>query len=244
MKRLKVYLIVWVLVNISLYAQQSGDTIKIGINITPSDSDDLPQLNSARMAVEEINAAGGVLGKTLYLDVYYNTSRKLEEAKDVMEYYRKKSIKNLIITRGSGYFLEVVKHNTQNVCNLVASSATSVSISHLNDNNSVWRTIPSDIYQGKITASVFKAEKKLNVAILSLDNAFGKGLVTTFTTELKKLGGKVLTTIMYPELPEYTQYSFSGKLDSIFVNKPDAIYMISYEDDGVKIINEMQKKGC
>lgn len=241
--RIPLFVILFCGVAGSLFAQGQRDTLRIGINITPSDSDDLPQLNSARMAVDEINGAGGVLGKTLFLDVYYNSTRKLEEAKDVMDYFRKKGIENLIITRGSGYFLEVVQHNTGSAYNLVASSATSVEISALNDNNSVWRTIPSDRYQGKIAASVFKEEKKRNIAILALDNTFGRGLVKTFINEVKKHGGKILTIVTYPELPDYAQYSFAGKIDSLFAQKPDAIYLVTYEEDGVKIIQEAQKKG-
>lgn len=44
---------------------KAAETIKIGMSIVTNDPTGNTQLQGARMAIEEINAAGGVLGKKM-----------------------------------------------------------------------------------------------------------------------------------------------------------------------------------
>lgn len=219
----------------SLFAQ----TIKIGISIVTSDPTGLTQLRGARMAVEEINAAGTVLGKKLELVPVYNEKRDYSKAKALISQLISDSVKCVITSGGSGMTLKAADVAIENGILLMTGSSSSPKISALNDNDLVWRTIPSDVFQGRIAAHIMDSLAYKTAAVIHLDNAYGNELQKAFTESFQKKGGKVLVSVKYADLQDYKNTEFKGLVELLVKQKPQVIYIVSYGEDGSKIANAL-----
>ena len=129
---------------------------------------------------------------------------------------------------------------------VVSHSATSPQISHLQDNNLVWRTAPSDAFQGRIGADfVFNRFNKKTVGILFSTNAYATDLSGIFRNAFEEMAGNnsILSFVAYPEILNYDAYDFTPHLDELFAGKPDAIYFTSFTSDAIKMTNDIFEGG-
>ncbi len=218
-------------------------TIKIGVNIVASDPDDLPQLRSAEMAIEEINAAGGIMDRKLELITSYSETRDYTKVHPAIQTLINRGATSVLVTGGSDIALKAAELTVPKDVVLIASSASSPHVTNILDKGLVWRTIPSDVYQGKLMASLIDTTKYRTVGIIYLNNAYGLELSRTFREAFEKRNGKVITQVRFPDRTSYKDFEFKPMLDSLYKYKPDVIYLISYVEDGIAIINQSKKYG-
>jgi branched-chain amino acid transport system substrate-binding protein len=194
--------------------------------------------NAVDLAVNEINSNGGVLGKDLEVLVADDGSgakKALEGAKELVG----KGVTSIIGPSVSSATIPVANDVTipANVL-LMSYFATSPAVTAIKDNNLVWRTIPSDAFQGVIAArTAFNEYKARKVGVLYVDSAYGKGISQVFKDEFEKLGGTVPNFISYPEKSdsEIESFDYASKVKELFADKPDLIYLVTYFKDGAKI---------
>ncbi|HRD33771.1 MAG TPA: ABC transporter substrate-binding protein [Rhodocyclaceae bacterium] len=74
---------------------------------------------------------------------------------------------------------------------LITPSGTSPQITTINDKDLVFRTVPSDDYQGRALARTLKARGTSKVAVAFLNNDYGKGLAEAFKAEFESNGGTI-----------------------------------------------------
>jgi ABC-type branched-subunit amino acid transport system substrate-binding protein len=111
---------------------------------------------------------------------------------------------------------------------LVSGSATSAAVTTLGDDDLVWRTVPSDNLQGELAAATAAgALKAKTAAILFRDDAYGKGLASTFATAFEAKGGHVLASKGYDVSGSVNAYAFP-ELDAVFKDKPDVVYVVTF----------------
>ncbi len=220
-----------------------GESIKIGYSIIASDPAGQPALKGARMAVDEINTAGGILGRPLELLVSYNATKNYAKVPGIINGLIDKGASCIITSGGSAMTMKATEITIPKGVLIMTASSSSPKISILADNDLVWRTIPADVFQGKLAARWFDSLKHKRVSVIHVDNAYGNGLATVFQREFKKLKGKILSVENYPEWAEYKNADFTPLLKKLYKDKPDAIYMITYGEDGAQIVNQSVKKG-
>ena len=196
------------------------------------------------LAAEEINAAGGVNGRDIQI-IARNDGGSASIGVDAAKQLYNEGIKIILGPDWSSITLAVAREVTiPNQMLLMSFSSTNPSISNLDDNDLVWRTCPSDVFQGRIGADYCKTYlKKNSAAILALNNSYSLELAKAFQDNFIKLGGTITHFGTYPELTgeEITKYDYSKHLDSVFVNKPEVFYLASYPTDGAKITNDIAK---
>lgn len=219
--------------------KNNSETIKIGISIVTTDPSGMTQLRGARMAVEEINAAGTVLGKKLELVPVFNEKRDYSKAKVLISNLISGGAKCIITSGGSGMTLKAADVTIENNVLLMTGSSSSPKITELEDNDLVWRTVPSDVFQGRIAAGLVDGMKYKTAAVIHLDNAYGNELQKAFTESFQKRGGKVLVSVKYADLQDYKSTEFKGLVELLIKQKPEAIYIVSYGEDGSKIANAL-----
>lgn len=120
----------------------------------------------------------------------------------------------------------------------ISPSSTSPRITSIIDNGLLWRTAPSDVYQGKIAADyAYDTLGKTTASIIYVDTAYGQGLAGSFKSEFEALGGAVLNSVAYPEMTsgELALYDFSANASTLFSGNPELIYLVTYYLDGAKI---------
>lgn len=228
----------------SFMTQEPGtdnmDNIKIGLLVPLTGSLQAKgpgRRQAVQMALDEINASGKVLNRQLELvvaDDGTSSDKALSEAQKLLD----QEVVSLIGPTTSGSFLKVAQSLTilKDIVS-IAPSATSPEITDIADNNLLWRTPPSDAFQGKVAAqNIFKEQKKTNAAVLYVNNSYGKGLANAFKEEFTKLGGTISSFIDYPDLSDndVEAFDFKFKADELLKEKPDVIFMVTYLKDGAK----------
>ncbi|MCU0427147.1 MAG: ABC transporter substrate-binding protein [Candidatus Kapabacteria bacterium] len=218
-------------------SQPSAETIKIGISIVTSDPTGSTQLQGAKMAIEEINAAGGVLGKKLELLPVYNENRNYPKAQALVKTMIDEGAKYIITSGGSGMTMKAAEITIPANVMLITGSSSSPKISELNDNDLVWRTVPSDAFQGRIAAVFMDSLKIRSAGIIHLDNPYGNELGRTFREVFERRRGKVLATSKIPDATNYQNLDFKQLVDAVFSQKPQLIYIIGSGEESAKVIN-------
>jgi ABC-type branched-subunit amino acid transport system substrate-binding protein len=216
---------------------KAGETIKIGMSIVTSDPTGTTQLQGARMAVEEINAAGGVLGKKLELIAVQNETRNYPKAQAFINSLISEGAKFIITSGGSGMTMKAAEVTIPNKVLLITGSSSSPKISDLEDNDLVWRTVPSDAFQGRIAAVYMDSLKVRTAGLIYIDDPYGNELAKTFRETFEKRRGKILASAKIPDMTNFQNADFKPIVDQVFSQKPQLIYIVSRGEEGAKIIN-------
>lgn len=202
-----------------------GEALKIGalLSFTGALSDyGQPIFNGAEMAVDEINAAGGVNGQPVELirgDDGTNPDTGVTEATRMVEV---EGVSAIIGALSSGVSLQVAENVTgPNGVVQISPASTSPGISDADDDDFLFRTTISDAAQGLLMANLLDEEGLDNVCTLYINNAYGQGLTesldenfdgtivaqvphedgqSSYASELGQCGdATVLAALSYPE---------------------------------------------
>ncbi len=190
----------------------------------------------SQLAVEEIRAKGLVLGKEIEL-VVGDDGGDAETAVTVCQDLINQGCVAIVGPTSSSRAIAVAEE----VCipqliPLITPSGTSPSITGLIDNNMVWRTAPSDAFQGEAAANyAYNVLNKTTAAILYLEGAYGEGLAEMFENSFVNLGGTVLTKVEFEDLESYKSYDFTNKVNLLFSNNPEIVYLITFVSSGIKV---------
>ena len=219
-----------------------AETIKIGalMTLTGALGPYGPSIaNGAQMAVDYINAAGGVLGKQLEL-IIRDTATSPDVGRDAAsKLVELDKVPAIVGALSSGVALAASSVTIPAEVVLISPASTAPSIPALDDNDYVFRTVVSDEVQGVVMGRLAIMLNYSKVSVVYVNNDYGKGLADTFSNTFEALGGKVLTTVPYEE----NKPSYRGEVTALMVGDPDAIVMISYPVDGNKVIVEAVEAG-
>jgi len=219
-----------------------ADTIKIGalVPLTGAIAPYGPPIfDGAKLAVDQINAAGGVLGKRLELvvrdtasspDVGRDAARKLIELDQVSA---------IIGAFSSGVTLAVSSVTIPDEVVLISPVSVSAAISALNDNDYVFRTIVSNEVQGKVLARLALLFNYGTVSVIYVNNAYGKDLADGFKKAYTRYGGTVSAFLPYDQ----NKPSYRSEIEKAIAGTPEALLLISYALDGKKQIVEAIEAG-
>src|SRR6185312_12924999 len=82
---------------------------------------------------------------------------------------------------------------------MISPSATSPAVTTLNDKDLVFRTAPSDAYQGEVLARLLIKKNIKDVAITYVNNDYGKGFADSLAAAFTAAGGKVAANVSHEE---------------------------------------------
>lgn len=226
------------------------DTIKIG-TIVPL-SGDLSSfgdemLKSLILATEDINKAGGILGKEAEI-IHCDDGTTPQGAKNCFDKLVSQGIMFIVGTATSPALINGVCGGAENKsCPavtskrvlLVSPSATSPLISELNDGGYIWRTVPSDALQGKVLADHVHNSGIKKVSVIYRDDPYGAKLAEAFKKDFESRGGEILGYVGYST--EEKKEGFSGEINKLYERgDPEGIVIISFAEDGVNILKGLE----
>ena len=123
---------------------------------------------------------------------------------------------------------------------LISPSATSPALTDLNDNDLVYRTAPSDAYQGVMMANMLKAKGINEVAITYVNNDYGKGFAEALEAAYTKVGG----TVAANEAHEDGKADYRAELGSLASSGAETLVVLAYADgSGQTIIRQAMESG-
>lgn len=189
---------------------------------------------SAKLAVKDINNAGGVNGQMVQLivrDDQFDVATAQVQAQQLVDL----GVVALLGPAASFITVPVAENVTIPAgLALLSPSATSASITDLADNNTVFRTVVSDAFQGLVLAQVIEGEGIDSIAIIQVDDVYGNGLTDTL---IGAFSGEVLARVKYPGGKEN---NFGLEVNALFSNGiPDAVVMVTFNVDGANITRDI-----
>lgn len=189
------------------------------------------------LAMDEINAAGGIQGKKI--DIFFDDDESNEQ-KAVQKATNMISTSHVPLIIGgvtSNIALAVIPVCQQKQVVLLSPSASSPKLSGISQY--FFRNYPSDSLEGRVMADY--TVRKMNVkkvAILFLDKEYGQGLTNVFKQEFTSLGGIVSYEQGYRE----GATDFSAYVKEIKFAAPDAVYLPGYYTEVAYILRELKKQ--
>jgi len=191
------------------------------------------------MAVEEINAAGGVLGKQLRLITEDTQSKQGESATGVRKLISQDKVVAVLGEVASGRSLEGASVCQPGKIPMISPSSTNPKVTQAGDY--IFRVCFEDTFQGKVLAKFAKSSLKLNkVAILSdATAAYSQGLAASFIENFTPLGG----TIGIQQKYNGGDKDFRAQLTAIKSDNPDGILVPGYYTDVGLIVAQARQLG-
>lgn len=195
----------------------------------------------AQLAAKEINAAGGVLGQPLEIKI--GDAQTLPQAGvDVAnKLVNVDGVTAFVGALGSGVTIAVNQSvGKDNKIPQISPASTSPEITTLDDGDYLFRTTPSDAFQGVAMAQVATDRGGEDYAVIYVNNDYGKGLADAFKEAYEKAGGKVTAMTAYEE----KQSSYRSDLKKIYgKGETQNLMMVAYVSDGETILRQSLEGG-
>jgi branched-chain amino acid transport system substrate-binding protein/neutral amino acid transport system substrate-binding protein len=198
-----------------------------------------PMENAAKLAIDEVNANGGLLGSEVSLINEDSQTAEIAGVDGANKLVKVNKVPALIGAAGSGVSLAIIDITTGNNVVQISPSNTGTDFTTYADNDFYFRTCPSDALQGKAMAILAVNENYTNASTLVLKNAYGVGFEEIFVEEFEKLGGQIIDRVKYD--PQAT--TFDSEIAKANANNPDVIVLISYPETGSLILKAAYQKG-
>ncbi|MBI2381683.1 MAG: ABC transporter substrate-binding protein [Gammaproteobacteria bacterium] len=212
---------------IGLLFPQSGPSATFGVD----------HEYAALLAIREINAAGGVNGQRLELIVKDSRRGLPDNAATVVAAVDALADEGVVAVIGPSTSGEVLLMKDRLVARnlpLISPAATSPALSSLADNGTIWRTPPSDAFQGGFLAGQIQKSGVKTLAVIYRDDTYGRGLAGTLVERYQALGGRVLNQIAYP--PSQSS-GFEAPVSALLASGvPEGIVIVGFNFDSANIL--------
>lgn len=224
----------------------NSDVIKIGVNYELSGNVATygqSSLDGIRLAVKQINAAGGINGKKIELVEYDNKSDSAEATTLASKLMTSDKVLAVLGPATSGSFKAEIPVAIKNKVPVISGSATADDVTV--DANGVkeyaFRICFNDSYQGTIMAKYALENLKLAKAVVIMDSSsdYGKGLAENFTKTYEANGG----TIVAKEAYVSGDTDFNAILTKIKGQDFDVIFIPGYYNEAGLIIKQARAQG-
>lgn len=193
--------------------------------------------NGVRLAIEEMNAAGGVNGGKVTVsvgDTQTSSQAGVDAAKKLTDL---ENVSGIIGALSSGVTIPVASTVSRVVgVTQISSASTSPEITKLDDKDFLFRTVPTDAVQGVVLAQVAREKGLKSVAIIYVNNDYGKGLAEAFA---RNFSGRVTQSVAFEE----KQASYRGEIRKAAEGKAGTLLLIAYPEAGIPILKQSLEGG-
>jgi len=195
--------------------------------------------NGIDMAVDDLNKAGGLLGKKVRVIVEDDQGKPEEAQTVVTKLITKDQVMAVLGEVASSRTMAAAPVAQQNGIPLISPSSTNPKVTEIGDY--IFRVCFIDPFQGlvmaKFAANTLKVKK---VAILrDIKNDYSVGLAQVFADNFKKMGGNIVANESYSE----GDTDFSAQLTSIKSKNPEAVFMPGYYTEVGLVVRQARKLG-
>jgi branched-chain amino acid transport system substrate-binding protein len=204
-----------------------GDTIKVGefASMTGSEATfGQSSHNGTQLAIDELNASGGLLGKKIQLLTEDDQSQAGQSATVVRKLISSDGVVAILGEVASSRSLEAAPICQQNKIPMISPSSTNPKVTEVGD--FIFRVCFIDPFQGTVMANFAQKTLKLqNVAVLTdVKSDYSVGLTKFFKEGFVKDGGKIAAEQNYSGGDK----DFNAQLTSIKAANPDGIFVPGY----------------
>jgi branched-chain amino acid transport system substrate-binding protein len=191
------------------------------------------------IAVDEINAGGGVLGNPVALTVADDATDPTIASESLEGLLEDARVDAIIGPTSSGITLNILEEVQRRGVLVCSGSNFSAELSTADSDGYYFRTTPSDRLQGPALAELVRKDGHKKVGILARRDTYGVGLADSVKKELAKEGARVVANVEYD--PDATR--FDREVQKVVDKKPDAVIVLGFESDGSDIVRTLTAKG-
>jgi branched-chain amino acid transport system substrate-binding protein len=175
------------------------------------------------LAIDEINAAGGVLGKKLKLITEDDQSQAGQPATIARKLISQDKAVAILGEVASSKSLEAAPICQQNKIPMISPASTNPKVTEVGDY--IFRVCFIDPFQGTVMSKFAQSKSWKNVAVLTdVKQDYSVGLAEFFIKDFKESGGQIVKEQKYSTGDK----DFKPQLTSIKAAKPDAIFVPGY----------------
>lgn len=195
-----------------------------------------PAIEAAKIAIDEINDAGGVMGRTVKLVTEDNRST----VDGAIAGFSKLTSVSKVAVLGSlesdgqvALFDQIAQRQLPNIC-------SSCGTTFLDDKGGEYsfRLTASDSDAGIIVAQVARDSGVKNLAMIVQNTEGASGPALVAEKAFEKAGGSVTSVSIEPGASSY-----NSEVAKAFASKPDALYLAAGEEAGLPILREIDRRG-
>lgn len=197
-----------------------------------------PEVAGARLALEDINAAGGVLGVDMVLHEGDSGDTNQDIANPEVDRLIALDADAIIGAASSAVSKLVIDKITTNNIIHFSPANTSPDFTTYDDNGLYFRTAPSDLLQGKVLADQVAGQGNETVAVLYRQESYGQGLADAFKENFEAAGGTVEPFTAYAVDTE----NFDAEVDAMVAAGTDAVVVIGFAESA-NILTTMNERG-
>lgn len=187
-----------------------------------------PEFAGVTLAIQDINAAGGVLGQQVVQvkgdsgdgtpDIAgAQVDKMLAQDSDVIVGAASSGVSITVIDKITG--AGVVQFSP-------ANTAAGFDTDEIDPNRLYFRTAPSDFLQGEVLANKITEDGFDNVAIMGRQDFYGEGLAERTRDVLEEKGATVSEFILYNK----DATTFTAEINKLATAKPKAIVLVSFAE--------------
>ncbi len=195
-------------------------------------------LRGTQLAVEEINAYGGVLGRPIKLIVRDNQSKAGESSIIVRELINREHITALLGEVASGRSLEGASIAQKSGIPMIASGSTNRRVTQVG--NYIFRICFIDEFQGKVMAKFMNSLGIRRAAIMAdTSTDYSIGLARSFAHDFIAHGGQIVAEQNFTEGDK----DFNAQLTAVKATNPEAVFIPTYYTYAPLIISQARELG-
>lgn len=197
-----------------------------------------PEFAGVDLAIQDINAAGGVLGQ----DVTQVKADSGDGAPNIAPSETNKLLNAdadvIIGAASSSVSLSVIDKITGAGVVQISPANTSTAFDTYKDQGLYFRTAPSDVLQGAVLANLIAEDGFQNVAILARQDSYGEALANQVERVFTQGGGTVTDKVFY----DAEASNFTAEVSQVAAGDPEAVVVIAFNET-TNIIPNMITEG-
>lgn len=196
-----------------------------------------PQIEGVNLAIEDINAAGGVLGQDVNLTTG-DSGTDPAVARQTVARLINGGVDAIVGAAASGVSQEIIQTLEDNQIVQCSASNTSPSFTDQENNSFYFRTVPPDEAVTPVIVSTVTGDGASNVAVAARADDYGQALRELVVAGLEEAGASVVADVQYDPQAD----DFSSEASEIAGASPDATILISF-GEGATLIRQLIEQG-
>jgi branched-chain amino acid transport system substrate-binding protein len=192
------------------------------------------------LAVEEINAAGGIAGKTVIVDFYDDEGKPESAAAVAQRIAADSAVIGVIGHINSSASMAALPIYKRAGLTEISGNSSAHKLTHMGFDN-IFRVIINDQGQTPVAAEhIVVNEGRKKIAIIYENSDYGKGSMEAAVERIKELGAEVVATETYQP---GVDRDFAAQLTKIKAAGPDALLLAGQYGEGGPIFNQAYRLG-
>lgn len=220
---------------------QPPEPVRIGVVLALTgiaEEDNFPAVQAARLAVEEANLAGGILGRPVELEFFDNLSTPIG-SKHAAQLAAKAGVLGVIGPLWSSHAMPAAAVLQESRIPMITPTATKPEITHAGD--CIFRVCMRDDFQGLVMAR-FAYEKlgaRTAVVLKNINEEYSVTLADVFAGAFEEIGGEVFWEGAY----KGKSINFEDVLDRVRDFQADVLFIPGYARDSGLLMQQAVNMG-